>query len=65
MSQTDHKIILEEILNNNISVDSSKIEINSESIDHFELIMLHEIFENSLDLSLWYVLYPAVFYELL
>ena len=65
MSQTDHKIILEEILNNNISVDSSKIEINSESIDHFELIMLHEIFENSLDLSLWYVLYSAVFYELL
>jgi hypothetical protein len=65
MGQTDHKIILQKILYNNIPVNSRKIEINGQSVYHFELVVLHKIFENTLDLTLWYILYPAMLYELL
>jgi len=65
MGQTDYKIILQKVLDNNIPVNSSKIEINRKSVYHFELVMLHKIFENTLDLTLWDILNPAMLYEFL
>lgn len=47
MGQTYHKIILEQALNDYISIDSCEIEVDGESIDHVELIILDIIIENA------------------
>lgn len=65
MCQTYHKIILKKVLNNNISIYSSQIEINRQLVNHLQLVMFHKIPENTLYLSLRNVLYSPMLYELL
>lgn len=65
MCQADNKIILKKILNNNISIDSGQIEINRQLVNHFQLIVLNEIPEYALDLSLRNVFDPTMLDEFL
>lgn len=63
--KTYNEVILQKVLDNNVSIDSGQIKVDSESINHLELVMFHEIPQNALDLSFRYVFYSSMFNKLL
>ena len=64
MSQTDHKVILQQTLNDNICVDSGEVKINSESIYHLQTVIFNKIFQYLIELSFRDVLDSSVLDEL-
>ena len=65
MSQTDHKVVREQALDDDAGVNSSEIEVDGKSVDHVELIYIDKVFKDVLELCLWDVLDPSMFYKFL
>ena len=65
MRKADNKIILQQVLNHNISINSGQIEINSQPINHLKLIMLSKVLQDALNLRFRDIFNPAVLNELL
>ena len=65
MCKADYKVVLKEALYDDTSVDPGEIEVDGKTIDHIKLIVLNIVFENVLDLCLWYVFNSSMFYKLL
>jgi len=47
MCQTDHQVVMKKALDDYIPIYSAKIEVNSQPIDHFELLVTDIILQNS------------------
>ena len=44
--QTDHKIVLEETLDDDVSIDSGEIEVDGQHVQHVQPFLLYEIVED-------------------
>ena len=61
MCQTDHQIILKKTLNDDISVNSAKIEVDGKHIEHIQTFLFHEILQDGIELALRDVFDTTVF----
>lgn len=65
MCQTDHQVVMKKALDDYIPIYSAKIEVNSQPIDHFELLVTDIILQNSGQLGLGDILNATMLDEYL
>lgn len=65
MGQADHQVVLQQALDDDISIDPGQIEVDGQHVEHLQPFLLYEILQDGAQLRLRDVLYPAVLYEFL